>query len=224
MQGRLCNENPGKLWTGVVESKSVTGVRKPDVLNSFDWQELDWCWRSELLTFIPFSVCSPTPELRTPITLPPSWYESLRTSLENLGQYETDRMNTRQELISRRILEWFGPEIDSKIEYWSTVHGDIHWANLTCPECWIFDWEAWGRGPKGLDAAFLLCFSLLQPNIAAQIFHYFEDWLTAPDGIRSQLFACAELLRMIKLYGDHPDLASKLTELAERLVNQAPRT
>jgi hypothetical protein len=211
-------EEPGRQWNGVLESREIPGVNKPQVRDSYDWQTATHRWRAELLSYVDSQVCSATPELRTTLDLPESWYRTLRSSLDALAAYETGRINTRQDLISRRINEAYSAPVDTTVKIWTTVHGDIHWANLTAPDCWILDWETWGKGPLGLDAAFLYCFSLLEPRLAEAIFRCFEDQLSTDDGIRSQLFVCAELRRMATLYGDHPDLVTKLDELSLELL------
>lgn len=225
VQYRSLDEEPGKLWHGEIDAAGIAGVKKPELKENVEWKETSarLGWRGDLLTFISAPACSPTPELRQPVNPDPSWFKTLRDSLEHLGEHNTSRINTRQDLITRRIDERFGSGVDTEIERWTTVHGDMHWANLTAPDCWILDWEAWGQGPRGLDAAFLLCFSLLQPPVADSVYDFFRDWLDTPDGIRSQLFAAAELLRMTDLYGDHPDLLSPLSQHAGEILLIAPR-
>ena len=31
---------------------------------------------------------------------------------------------------------------------WHVGHGDLHWANLTAPQCMLLDWEHWGLEAK----------------------------------------------------------------------------
>ena len=223
VQYRPLDAAPDKLWSGASDASTVTGVNKPNVLSSSEWEDDRWRWRADIMSLISFAVCSQTPEIRTPLSLSDDWYKGLRTSLENLAKHDTERVNTRQDLITRRISERFGSHIDTQVQSWTTLHGDIHWANLTQPDCWILDWECWGRGPFGLDAAFLLCFSMLRPEITRKVMETFNDWLMeTDDGVRAQLFVCAELLRMAELYGDHRDLAVHLLEHAEHLLSVAP--
>ena len=105
---------------------------------------------------------------------------------------------------------------------WTTSHGDLHWANITAPALWLFDWEAWGLAPFGIDAATLLCFSLQQPQIVDRIYHHLGDWLNTPVAQLSQLFVCSERLRMTELYNDHPDLAPYLAEHAKKILKSIP--
>ena len=222
VQSRPKTRLPDKIWFGEPDAANIVGVKKPKLIVSVEWEDHEWIWRGDLMSFIDDPVCSLTPEIQRPLILKPSWYKMLRTSLENLSKNNTERVNTRQDLITRRIRERFGTEIDTQVQTWTTVHGDIHWANLTSSECWILDWEAWGQGPLGLDAAFLFCFSLRQPEIAHRVYQYFKDWLNTSDGIRSQLFACAELIRMTELYNDHPDLKPYIMKYANELLVKVP--
>lgn len=218
VQSRPQETEPSRLWLGLQEAEPIPIKNKPRLKSLIEWEIDGRSWRAELMTFIPYSVCSPTAELRAPIVLTNDWYEKLTTALSVLSLYRTERVNTRQDLITRRLHERFGSSIDPQIDVWTTAHGDVHWANLTCPECWIFDWEAWGRSPQGLDAATLYCFSLMQPEAAKDVYDHFKDVLDSPDGIRSQLFMCAELMRMSELHGDHPDLYPHLENLASCLL------
>lgn len=209
---------PWGLWTGVADASRIEGVAKPRLLSQIEWREGDLVWRADVESFVSDPVCSTTPELREQLLPSAQWFASLRRSLESLQRYHTTRVNTRQDLITRRIREYFGQRARTNVEKWTTVHGDVHWANLTHPCCWILDWEGWGSGPFGLDAAFLLCFSLLQPATADLVRRAFADWLDPPDGRLSQLLACAELIRMSDMYGDHEDLRPLLVGHAERLL------
>ncbi|HEU0086296.1 MAG TPA: hypothetical protein VFQ77_01360 [Pseudonocardiaceae bacterium] len=91
----------------------------------------------------------------------PTWSE-LHGSLDALATHSTDRVCLDEQLVSRRLLAAFGVEVNPGSLTWSTAHGDLHWANLTAPRCWLLDWESWGSVPSGYDAALLLCASLLR--------------------------------------------------------------
>ncbi|MBI1759318.1 MAG: hypothetical protein HYR62_08855 [Actinobacteria bacterium] len=105
---------------------------------------------------------------------------------------------------------------------WSTAHGDLHWGNLTHPDCWLLDWEGWGTAPSGYDAASLYCASIMQPDIAARVYVTFADLLDTRDGVVAQLAAAARLLRHVDL-GEHADVAGPLHRHARRLVTVLER-
>ncbi len=67
-----------------------------------------------------------------------------------------------------------GIELDPSAVTWQTAHGDLHWANLFGPQLAIIDWEGWGRGPVGLDAATLYCCSLPAPGTAERVYRTFH--------------------------------------------------
>jgi hypothetical protein len=121
-------------------------------------------------------------------------------------------------LLHRRLLATFGLPIDVDTLVWSTVHGDVHWANLTAPRCWVLDWESWGRGPAGYDAALLLCVSLLESDTAGRVHTAFAEIHDTPTGHIAQLAAAAKLLGLVE-YGDHPDLAIPLHRHARQLID-----
>lgn len=205
-------------WEGELQASGLANIRKPVVHAYYDWTSDAYHWRATLMTFIESETCSPTPELRCNLHLSARWLAYLRSSLAALSVCPTDRISCRQDLVTRRLRERFGEAIDPTIDEWTTCHGDMHWANLTCPDLYILDWEGWGLGPKGLDPAFLLGYSLLQPDVAQIIATSFRDKLESTSGKKSILFVYAELLRVIELHQDHPDLEKPLQQLATKTL------
>jgi hypothetical protein len=216
------NDPEERLWSGEIEAAGIRGVKKPNLLRCIDWKRSGIFWRGTLSDYVETPVVSVTPALANPITLPTSWLQSLRSSLGALAAHPTKRINTRQDLIDRRIQERFGSGMNTGIERWITGHGDLHFANLTLEGPFLLDWEAWGIGPLGLDPAFLAAFAAGQPKVVEKIEGVFADWLSVRDGLICQLFACAELLRMIEVHGDHPELAKPLTVRAQAILGRLP--
>jgi len=202
-----------RSWNGEILSANIEGICKPRVLEYTDWETAGVLWRALLMDAIEERLCSPTQEISSDLQLPQDWYNSLRSSLVNLAVVKTDRISCRQDLINRRIAERFGTSLNVEVDEWITCHGDLHWANLTCPRLFILDWEGWGLGPKGLDPALLLGVSGLAPTVGLQIRRTFSDWLGTRSGLIALLFVAAELLRMIDLYGDYPALQKPLEQL-----------
>lgn len=133
-----------KLWLGNLEAAQLEGIRKPRVLAVYEWDQPRVRWRAELMTFVDEPTCSETPDIGEVVVMTDEWFRHLRQSLEVLATYSTERIAVRQDLVTRRIEERFGKGVDAVIENWAVVHGDIHWANVTYPGCWILDWESWG--------------------------------------------------------------------------------
>ena len=223
VQGRSKMDASGKLWHGLQDSGQLNVERKPHLKAVMEWEAAERVWRAELMTFISFKVCSATPELNAPVSLNAKWFDDLIKTLSSLSRHETERINVRQDLVTRRLQERFGEKINPTVSQWVTAHGDLHWANLTQPECWILDWESWGRAPLGMDAALLYFHSLTQPETARQVYEAFQQVLMSPDGVRSQLFVCAELMRMTDLYGHQPKLYAYLKQLSASLIKIAPK-
>lgn len=208
--------NDTKLLYGEVQADFID-IKKPKILKYYEWEESGIIFLGLLMEFVRYAICSKTPELNHNLYLEEEWYSDLHNSITRLSLKQTNRVSVRQDLISRRIKERFGTEIKTNIKKWVTVHGDIHWANLTQPRCWILDWESWGKGPAGLDAAFLLCFSLNQPPMFKNISNLFKDEFNSADGYISLLFACSELMKMTEMHGDYQSIFSKLKLFGDKL-------
>lgn len=201
----------GDWWTGNADANAITGVRKPRVLGLVEWELAETRrQRAELMTFVPGQRCSDTDVLRAEVDLPEQWWSELRTALETIRVVPTLRLRNDEPDIQRAVREKLGHELD--VQHWDTVHGDLHWANLVRPRFGLLDWELWGRGPAGTDAASLYCCSLLVPPVAAKVRETFADVLDGPDGPTALRYVAARALHRVDM-GDHPDLAAPLREL-----------
>ncbi|WP_418153759.1 aminoglycoside phosphotransferase [Actinoalloteichus caeruleus] len=207
----------GDFWTGNVDANVVTGLAKPRVLDVFEWEE----WRqqrAEIMTRLPGSPCSPTDALRAEVDLADEWWTELRHTVDVIATTPTERVNSTQDKVADRIVHRFGDAVDPAVPAWETVHGDVHWANLFGPRFGLLDWELWGRGPVGTDAATLLCYSLLVPTIAQRVHKVFADVLDTEAGRFAQLYVIARLSRRTDS-GEFPDLAGPLERRARALLN-----
>jgi hypothetical protein len=211
---------PGEFWTGNADANIITEVAKPTVLATTEWDE-HGCRRvrAELMTLMPGAPASETDVLHTRPELVDSWWTELRRSLDVLGVTMTSRTHADQAGVTTRIHERFGGAVDSTVTQWATVHGDVHWANLMSPRFAMLDWELWGRGPAGTDAATLLCYSLPVPEVADTVRAAFADVLDTPTGRVAQLAVIARLLRRVD-GGDYPELAQPLRELSDGLLGR----
>jgi aminoglycoside phosphotransferase (APT) family kinase protein len=101
---------------------------------------------------------------------------------------------------------------------WETVHGDLHWSNLLAPpDFGLLDWELWGSGPVGSDAACLYVFALLVPEIARQVHEVFADVLDTHDGQVAQLRVASRVLNRAD-EGEYPDLSIPVAKLADNII------
>ncbi|MGW3467300.1 aminoglycoside phosphotransferase [Saccharopolyspora sp. NPDC000995] len=205
----------GDWWTGNADANTITGIRKPRVLDVVEWEVPEVRrQRAELMTYVAGQRCSDTDALRAEVELPSEWWAELRRSLDVIRSTPTARVRKEGAEIRQSVLDRFGLSIE--VQEWETVHGDLHWANLLQPEFGLLDWEHWGRGPVDADAASLYCYSLLAPRTAATVWATFADVLDTPAGTTALLYVAARLLHRVDM-GDHPELTAPLRRLVDNL-------
>lgn len=209
----------GAFWTGNTDASAITGIPRPEVIDVAEWDDPPRRVRAEAATLLPGRVCSPTPYLHERPDLAEDWWTGLRGALDRLSHVATDRIAVDQETVTRRLTVFFGPAVDPTVTHWRTAHADLHWNNLLGPEPGILDWESWGTGPAGLDAATLYCHSLTRPETAEQVRRAFAGQLQTPDGKRAQLYVIARLLLRIE-HGDDPAPAPLLHQHARMLLQE----
>lgn len=223
---RVITEHPehsgGSAWTGTADAEALTGIPKPRLLAARDWRDSPYRHvRVELLTRMPGRACSSTATPTPGLTIPATWWAELRATLERLQRAPTTRVLTDQASLTARVHEVLGPDIPGDcvlIERWQTVHGDLHWANLLRDPFGIVDWESWGVGPAGTDAATLYLYSLTDAATANSVHAHLGDILDSPDGRRAQLCVAARLLRRAQHFDDHPELVTPLRDHVQTLL------
>lgn len=208
---------PHPCWDGLPTANAVQGVPKPRVLRSIEWAETQRDparrVRADLMTWLPGNPCAPSEPLRSDLDMSDTWWHSLRRALDALRATPSTRDVSSRWSVNSRILEDYGDQVARQMAptRWETVHGDLHWNNLLGPRLGLLDWEMWGRGPVGTDAASLYCYSLLTPETARRVWAVFEDVLDSPAGRTALFRAAARLLR--RAPRDYPDLAEPLQHL-----------
>ena len=140
----------------------------------------------------------------------------LREALQWLQGVSTDRVNTRFDLVRRRISERWSINLDYSDCVWETIHGDLHWKNIAGPRLEIIDWEGWGIGLQHQDLAFLIALSSLDQVLESRIRRVFGGSVVGRSLTLAELFVTAELLRASENHGEHPDLVPALTALGRR--------
>ncbi|MEV6536965.1 hypothetical protein AB0M86_46720 [Streptomyces sp. NPDC051639] len=209
----------GKLWDGALDAQHALGDlggHRPALLGVHDAFGDGMAYRAELSVRVEQAVLSADPILHQALGLPASWWEELAGTLEKLSGTGTGRVAVREAYMARAIPEFVkmpAPAVAS----WTTVHGDLHWANLTAP-LRILDWEAWGRAPQGFDAATLYAYSLLQPGVAHRVRATFPI-LGSPEGFAAEAIVCAMLLQTTER-GDNQALTDRLRAWAGELRNR----
>lgn len=211
----------GDFWTGNQDANTLPGVLRPRVLDVVEWSEGDIRCRAEVMTLAPGHPVSATMMLDRPAPVDQPWWATLRRSLDAVAASHTGRVCLDAATLADRVGA-FGITVDLPSLAWTTAHGDLHWGNVTAPECWLLDWEAWGTAPAGYDAASLLCASLPHPATVRRVRAVFADLLDTPTGTIAQLAAAARFLKFAN-NGECPDLAPLLhTYTSELLAGADP--
>jgi hypothetical protein len=208
----------GEYWTGNNDAKYIKTVPKPTVLDLYDWGAENYRNRAELLTLVTDQPCSTSQDLRNEVALPDRWWADLRHSLDELAKNPTERGGRDQDMVTNRLLAFFGSSVDPTVTAWVTAHGDLNWTNITCPNLYLLDWESWGVKMVGYDAATLYVLSLRAPETSRNVHDTFADILDSPDGIRAQLYVIARYLKRVEV-GDFADYADLLHQHARRLTD-----
>lgn len=186
----------------------------------YDWEEPQHVNRAELMTLVTDRACSTTDELASELELPDHWWADLRTALDTLADQHTDRGAPDQDAVTRRLLAFFGGQVDPTVTAWVPAHGDLNWTNLTRPNLVLLDWESWGMRMAGYDAATLYVLALRAPDTAAHVRRVFADVLDSPDGVRAQLMVIARYLRRVDNGGEFMAYAGHLHRHARQLIDQ----
>lgn len=207
-------------WTGFEATLAIKRVPLPIWHSSASWYDADRCvvWRAESMSMAASPAISQTATINSDPALPDVWWSSLRAGLRELAEHETSRICMPQEHLSARIAEIYGDEIDTTVTDWACVHGDLGWANLTGPNLTILDWEDWGLGPVGYDAACLWAASLPVPALTEKVRSVFGDFLVTRTGKLAQLMLCANVVRAYRRSGRKTPTTETMAAHADGLL------
>lgn len=211
-----------EFWTGNADANAIAGVVKPRVLDVLDWEVPDEerSVRAEVMTYLPGVPCSSTDVLRLPVALPDSWWEDLALALVHLSTVDTTRFSSAPNRRAGRVRQVFGDAVADELtpQRWETVHGDLHWNNVYAPEFAIIDWEFWGLGPAGTDAATLYLFALPMPDVAHRVYEVFRDVLDSRDGQVAQVQVASRILHRANK-DEFADLAEPVAQIANAIIH-----
>jgi hypothetical protein len=208
-------------WIGAEAAAVIPAVPKPAWLQSATWLDAarERVWRAQELELVTEpAVASTGTMLAGPPQLSESWWAQLRAALTALARFRTLRVAGRQELITRRISQVLGGDVDTTVTEWATSHGDLHWGNITAPTLCLLDWGDWGLAPRGNDAACLWACALAVPETADRVRADFRDELDSRSGKIARLWVCANILRMADRRADAGLLAEPARAATEQLV------
>lgn len=199
---RLASGRAGEItrtfWRGnaTAEQQIPTGVPRPRLLQREEWESHPWRYAAETFERVTVQPLGHAPAPFDPLTFAPlsdSWWTDLRAALDAVALVDTSRFTIGPVWAERLLTDYFGTD-QASASQWTTCHGDLHWANLAGPDLVMFDWEGWGGGPRGYDAASLLVHSLLHPDLTAQVRDRFADHLDGEHGRYAQQVLVAEQL------------------------------
>lgn len=188
-----------QAWTGGEAASAILGVNKPELYRSYRWTDRDRSvvWRADEVELITSKAVHSTGVIDGDPSLPAIWWETLNSSLVALAEFPTMRVGMPQDHLTRRINQVFKDEnLHTEVDEWTTAHADLHWGNVTTPECYLLDWEDWGLAPRGLDAATLWGHSLPVPAVADRVQDVFADDLNTRSGLLAQLLFCSNVIRI----------------------------
>ncbi|MHA6631824.1 hypothetical protein ACU61A_40880 [Pseudonocardia sichuanensis] len=212
---------------GVEAAAALSGIAKPAWRAAVTWlePELELMWRVDETELVTAAPIKPGGTLTIDPQPDEAWWARLGASLDALAAASTTRVATvhtvpmTQDRLTGTISEVFQDVLDTTVTEWAPAHGDLNWANLTGPQCWLLDWEDWGMAPRGLDSASLWVNSLAVPRLAERVRRERRADLDSRSGVLASLFFCAELLSAPPGYAGplaepvHREAARLLTEL-----------
>lgn len=221
---RVVTEMPewahGDTWAGNVDANLITTLSKPRVLTAQEWRDNPHRHvRAEVMTTMAGHPCSATTTPPVDLVLDEEWWDQLSKALQAIREVDTRRVNVDQAAVNKRVSTVLDRHVT--VHHWETVHGDLHWGNLFRDPFGLVDWELWGTGPVGTDAATLYLYSLTEPVVANEVRSRFAAVLDTEAGRKAQIYVAARLLHR-STFGDHPELVSPLRQLVSRLTTGAP--
>lgn len=199
---RLASGRTGEIaqtfWRGnaVAQRDLPASLPRPRLLERDEWETLPWRYAVEVFEHSDTGPLSRAPNPSRPLTAGSTenrWWSALRAALDDVAAVPTDRFTIGPIWTDQLVADRFGATTVGP-HPWTACHGDLHWANLAGPNLVLFDWEGWGKGPAGYDAATLLIHSLLLPDLAAEVRSRFADVLDGEHGRYAQQVVVAEQL------------------------------
>jgi hypothetical protein len=214
----LSGFNHDPCRTAEIESERLTGLAKPAVIRSAEWQEDEVHWRSILMTVASSPAAAKLP-WRPPLIadIPDEWFDKLRDALQVLQRVVTPRHVYTPDGVRDLIRTYLPAGLPTEADIWRTQHCDLHWSNLTMPHLTLLDWEVWGVAPLGYGAGRLLVFSLLAPDVARELEKVFADEFSTASGQVGVLAAIAVVRKQIEGCSAPKDLEVPIASLVERI-------
>ncbi|MBB1253362.1 hypothetical protein H3146_08250 [Streptomyces sp. OF3] len=188
-------------WNGTECAARLEGIAQPAWQGCVVWRDAaePVMWRADETELLPGAPVG-TAVLSEQPKLPDKWWKAFNISLDALAAQETSRVATpdtdtiTQALVTESIRGTFTGDFDTTVERWFPAHADLNWANMTAPAFCLFDWEDWGKAPRGLDSASLWGSSLAVPALADRVRQERRPDFESRDGMLMTLFVCSKIL------------------------------
>jgi hypothetical protein len=202
-----------------IESDGLPPLPKPKIVAVTEWNERDVFWRAVLMTLAPSPAASPLPWCEAGLVqVSDAWLVELRSALTTLREARTPRSIFSADQIRHMIVEHFGPDAPAWSDDWHVSHGDLHWANLTAPQCMLLDWEHWGLLPRGYDIGRLIGCSAFAPALVARLADAFADEFDSRAGRVGLLAGIASVKGHIALGELDPAAGPLLQPVIDRIL------
>lgn len=219
---RRPSERVGSQGWGIECAASLEGVAMPAWFSGASWCDPDGAavWRVDEIELLPAMPLRRGGPLLVDPELPDDWWATLNRSLDALAATRTariaspDTVEVSQQHVEDILGRAFRVNFDPTVTEWTVAHADLNWANVTGPDsCVLFDWEDWGKAPRGLDSATLWCSALAIPALADRVLRERQEDLVSRSGMITRLFSLAKILA-------YPDVTDPLLVPARREADE----
>jgi hypothetical protein len=208
-------------YEGEIEAFSITSVPKPCVIEHVTWVDGDTSWFAILTTHAGQTAETSPWAGFGPSKITDAWIAELKAALDRLAQVPSSRMTVHSpDHVSRLLDENYGLKMTIDCDRWRTIHGDMHWSNLMVPQLSIIDWESFGAGPPGLDAAWLIAYSCRDEKLVARLEQAFASQFQTKAERMILLYAADMVRNAAIVEWLDPSLADPLAGMIDRRLQE----
>jgi hypothetical protein len=202
-----------------IASDGLPSLPRPRIVAATEWEDRNVFWRAVLMTLAPSPTVSSLPWCAAgDVDVSDAWLLALRSALTVLRGTAIQRSIFSADQIAQMIVEQIGPDAPVESDDWHVGHGDLHWANLTAPQCMLLDWEHWGLLPRGFDVGRLIGCSAFAPALTTRLAEAFADEFESSAGRVGLLAGIASVKGHIALGELDPAAGPLLQPLIDRIL------
>jgi hypothetical protein len=204
-----------------IESDGLPLLPRPRIVAATEWNDRNVFWRAVLMTLAPSPAASPLPWCAAhTVQVSDAWLSDLQSALAALRGAAIERPGFSPDDIKRMIAAHIGLDAPVESDDWHVGHGDLHWANLTAPQCMLLDWEHWGLLPRGFDIGRLIGCSAFAPALMDKLAVAFADELNSSAGRVGLLAGIASVKSHIVAGELDPAAGPLLQPLVDRILRR----